>query len=673
MQEVNPNANLQVPAALAGNSPASPQTNPTQQSYTPGALPGTLSGVSPATPQNSVGPGNMPSPPTMGSVAGTVQGPQTSQTQAAPTVSYMANATAAGLPGAPQIQPPPTTAAKIGQSFQNFQGTVQGTQAPASYPAAQIQQGTQPTSGDPIFDSLTSSMAPIMNSLNQVISDINNPAITGQSLQQQYDQLSQQNNLPKLNAELMNYQNIMNGTQDDISAEITAAGGTATQSQVLAMTSARNTVILKQYNALATQYSAAQTNVQNMMQYASSDQQTALARESQTASVTEAMDSIYQNMIQMGMTMQQNNSTNYRAILTAGGPDSLAESVAGNPTQQAIAETSLGLAPGTLTNPQQVAAWQADTYKTQQIQLANYRDAVYGYNAGYGPPPASGSTGTGTSSGGGDGGNSATSPAAPAPATSYAENQLVRPSWMSPSIPIYGSASDMKAAATAGKATIDPGTNNYVVPGVGYYQQQSDGSYALKSAIPPDPTQTQSQYQQIQSQISNAQSTPASYGPNVTRKWSLSAAAAVKNYINLPIYQTLSGSSQYLAKIEAAQKDPGSVTDVDLLDSYINLSKGTGQVTEAQISGITGGSSVSDQASVLLNHVQNGGILSENQRQAITQLSQDVYQNYQALYQPVYVEAVSSMKAQGIPPQFWNVMPDLDQLSQLGQSATNTQ
>ena len=89
-----------------------------------------------------------------------------------------------------------------------------------------------------------------MNSLNQVISDINNPAITGQSLQQGYTQLAQANNLPALQSELLNYQNIMSGTEHDIRSEIQGAGGFATDSQVLGMTAARNNVILKQYNTL---------------------------------------------------------------------------------------------------------------------------------------------------------------------------------------------------------------------------------------------------------------------------------------------------------------------------------------------------------------------------------------------------------------------------------------
>ena len=155
------------------------------------------------------------------------------------------------------------------------------------------------------------------------------------------------------------------------------------------------------------------------------------------------MGSIYQSMVQMGMTMQQNNATNYRAILTAGGPQSLAESVAGDPTQQAIAESSLGLAPGTLTNTQQIDAWQADTYKTQTLQLQNYRAAVYGYNAGYAPPGGTViNNNYGTSS-------QNTNPESTN--TSYTQDQLVRPSYMSSNIPIYGSASDLQAAEKARK------------------------------------------------------------------------------------------------------------------------------------------------------------------------------------------------------------------------------
>lgn len=640
MTYTNPNEDLQVPT---GGSQGTPVTIPPAVNGYP--------------------------PPAMGSVAGSSPTPQTTQTQPAPAFSYMANATAAGLPGGPQVPPPQSTAQSIGQSYQQFHSTVQGTEAPATYPAGEIQSGTQPSTGNPIFDSLSASMAPIMNSLNQVISDINNPAITGQNLQQEYNQLSQQYQLPQMNTELLNYQNIMNGTQDDIAQELTAGGGTATQSQVLAMTSARNTVIMKQYTALSNQYQAATTNVNNMLQYASTDESNALARESEMANVTSSMDSIYQNMVSMGMTMQQNNATNYRAILTAGGPDSLAESVAGDPTQQAIAESSLGLAPGTLTNPQQIDAWQADTYKTQQLQLNSYRAAVYGYNAGYAAPggvtnnyygggaPPSGETGT-----------PGTTPDSTTPSgTSYSQDQLVRPSWLSSNIPIYGSAADLQSAASAGKATQDPGTNNYTVPGVGYYQQQSDGSYALKSAIPAPPDQQQQQYSTLKQEIATAQANSQSMSPTVMRKYSLTANAALSNFENTGTYKVVSNVEPYLSAINAAAANPGdkSVSDFELLDSFVKAAKGgTGQVTDSQVNVMLQGASLGDNYATLQQKLNTGGVLSPAQRQSLISLAKGTYDDNLNDYNKLWTAAVENMKGQGIPAQFWSNLPDFGSLFQ---------
>ncbi len=49
-----------------------------------------------------------------------------------------------------------------------------------------------------------------------------------------------------LNTQYMNIQNIMSGTEDDIRKEIQAAGGMATNSQVMALTTARNKTLLQQ-------------------------------------------------------------------------------------------------------------------------------------------------------------------------------------------------------------------------------------------------------------------------------------------------------------------------------------------------------------------------------------------------------------------------------------------
>jgi len=269
----------------------------------------------------------------------------------------------------------PQTKAALSQKYQNLHAYLKGKAAKgkaAPDQAGQAQQQIQDTtyqqsqvSSDPVFGAMASSLAPIMGALTQVLNNINNPVLTATSLQQEYNALSSQYNLPSMQADLMNMQNIMNGTEDDIRTEITKSGGFATESQVLGMSAARNKVIMKQYNALATNYAAAQQNVQNLMQYATSDQQTQLQRQQMTASITESMASIESQMMNMGMTMQQNAATNVNKIVTNVGYQGLAQQAQGNPQMLSYYEKLLILPPGSMSDPQ--ALKQLETYRQQQL------------------------------------------------------------------------------------------------------------------------------------------------------------------------------------------------------------------------------------------------------------------------------------------------------------------
>ncbi len=277
----------------------------------------------------------------------------------------------------------PKTQAALQQKYQNLYNQNNGSAPPQSAGGASsaLQPYLQPTqSSDPVFNSMLTAMQPIMDSLSQVMSNINNPALTGVSLQQEYNTLAQQNNLPQMNSQLLNMQNIMNGTTQDIRDEINSAGGTATESQVMAMSSARNTVILKQYNALSTQYQAAQTNVSNMMQYATTDQSTQLAREQATTGVLGQMSGIYSNMQNMALTMRGNAVQAAQYNISQTGYQAFAKTLAGDPSMQGNYENLLGLAPGTLSNPQALAS--LDTYKQQSLQMTNLLRDTQLYNAG---------------------------------------------------------------------------------------------------------------------------------------------------------------------------------------------------------------------------------------------------------------------------------------------------
>lgn len=544
----------------------------------------------------------------------------------------------------------PKTQEALGAKYNTFFNSVQNSAVPQSGAdaRAQIQNGITPDepTSDPVFGAMASSMAPILQSLGQVLQNINNPALTATSLQSEYNQLSQQYNLPGMQADMLNMQNIMNGTENDIRDELSSAGGGGTESQVLAMSAARNKVVLKQYNSLSTQYQAAATNVQNMMQYAGQDQATQLQRTQMTASVTESMASIESQMMQMGMTMQNNARQAVQYNVTQMGYQGLAASTQGNPQMSKYYENMLGLAPGSLSNPATVA--QMDTYKDQTLQLNSYKAAIAAFQSGYGGAPA-GSQGSPTIPSGGVGSIPADS------------STLTRPSWLNNDVPLSMSAGQMDQYMSAQKsASVDPGTNNVVAPGIGYYVHQSDGSYVLKTALP---SPIEQQYQGIKQTIANAGVFNGS--PTVTRKWTLSANSAISSFKDTGTYKVASNVAPYLAAIHAAAQNPGdkSISDFELLDSFVKAAKGgTGQVTDSQVNVMLNGASFKDKYNILEQKLSNGGVLAPDQRQALIHLADETYTRNLQDYQVGYVQAVQGMQGQGIPPQFWTNLPDFTSL-----------
>lgn len=668
-----------------------------------------------------------------------------------------------------QMQIAQETPASIANKYNQAFNSVKDKTSPSSQGEASqtIQGATGVNSGpaNPVVSSYGSSLTGIMGQFQQILSNISNPSLAATSLQTQYDQLSQQYNLPAMKTEMVNMQNIMNGTIDDVRNEVTKAGGFATESQVQGIAAARNRTMLLQYNALSNNYTAAETNVSNMMQFAASDRSAQLQAEQLQESVISSMASVQNQMTQMAMTMQNNARSAAQFNVSQMGYQALAQSIGNDPQMQSSYENLLGLAPGTLSNPQSLAAM--DTYKNQQLQLNNYKAAIAAYNAGYSSPSplgtssggSTGQYGTATStvsqmtgydpnialsqvdlstltqamiqnegsspagvsnnpgnikfaglpgqtnsgvqaSDGGTFASYATPAAGQAAITSNIQNAiktnpnqtlgafvdrytntapqnnspqgqigitpidpttLVRPSFVDNGVPLTMSAQQMEQYMSVQKsAAVDPGTNNIVAPGVGYYLHQSDGSYVLNSALPSPIDQ---QYNEIKQTIAN---TPAqSLSPTVTRKWSLTANAGISSFKNTGTYQVISNAAPYLANIRAAADNPGdkSVSDLELLDSYIRLSKGgVGQITGDQVDILLKGSSLADSASVLEQKLQQGGSLSPSQRSALIGLASNVYKENASDYEKIYVQAIQNLKSQGVPTQFWGNLPDFTSL-----------
>ena len=97
------------------------------------------------------------------------------------------------------------------------------------------------------------------------------------SLVDEYTKLSKNLGIEALNAELIDAKRIIEGTEDDIRAEVTATGGFATESQVLALANARNKSLIKNYNVLLETRDNAMTQLNTMMNLTVEDRKSAEA------------------------------------------------------------------------------------------------------------------------------------------------------------------------------------------------------------------------------------------------------------------------------------------------------------------------------------------------------------------------------------------------------------
>lgn len=155
------------------------------------------------------------------------------------------------------------------------------------------------------------------------------------------------------------------------------------------------------------------------------------------------------------------------------------------------------------------------------------------------------------------------------------------------------------------------------------------------------------------------------YSPLAASRFTNAATKIATNFIQLPQYQLTANGLPYLQRIEAAEQNPGSIADSDLLDSITKLNTAGNAISDAQVKLVTDGQSISDWANVLKNKLGNGGVLSDNQRTQIESLAKSIYANYAKGYQPVYDQVTSQLKAAGIPEPFWSI-PDLNDLAEKG-------
>lgn len=175
-----------------------------------------------------------------------------------------------------------------------------------------------------------------------------------QSLTEQYAQMEKDANLPGLKLDAMNLKNIIDGTEDDIRTEIQKAGGFATESQVQALSNARNKQNILNYNKLSDQINNVQNHLETMI---------GLSKEDKANMLEEYKTQIdYDKNIQDYTDKFTKNAADaYNKIISTPGYGykALYASTGGDPNTIKLVENSLGLAPGSLKSlaEQPTEAW----------------------------------------------------------------------------------------------------------------------------------------------------------------------------------------------------------------------------------------------------------------------------------------------------------------------------
>lgn len=449
------------------------------------------------------------------------------------------------------------------------------------------QKQNQPDPQQNFFDQ-QSSMNPIVKNMYDQINQLLSPQTTQQTFQQQYTDLVAQQGIPALQTQLMNIQNIMKGTEDDIRTEITKAGGFATESQVAALTAARNKVLQTQATSLQNQLQMKDDYVNQIMQFSEADR-------AEVDKQVEQKLGLDEKVADMEVSLNSAAKDNYDKIVANIGYSGLAKAFGGDLQGMAQAENILGLPQGALSNPAFLAATPGSTTNTQFTLTPGSKRFDANGNV-IASVPATGSSGGGGSS-------------------SYSTgSDPITDSWVSNVLNGNATMAQVPAAL------------------------RNDVSLGLIN----QPT--------------------AAYSPLAASRFTIASNRIVSNFINLPQYQLTANGLPYLQRIDAAMKNPGSISDQDLLDSLTKLNTAGNAISDAQVRIITDGKSFSDMYSTFQNKFNNGGVLSDNQRNQIQAIAKAIYANYAKGYQPVYDQAVSQLQAAGIPRAFWTI-PDLNNLS----------
>lgn len=234
---------------------------------------------------------------------------------------------------------------------------VQAGNAPV-YKPTPIQGIEAQLAQDPGYQQLLNDYSEYNNAINQT-----------KSLADTYNQIASSSGLDSINTQLLNTKKVIEGTEEDIRNEIKAVNGFASDSQVLALASARNKTLIKNYNALVDQQTNIQNKVNTMVNLASQDRTYALQVAFQKLQIDEQLLNYRQKFI-------QNAQEAYKNTISAIGYDGLYALVDGDPKSISLIEKTLGLPSGglnqaaTTANKQRLVAQEKQQLELQQTKTS---------------------------------------------------------------------------------------------------------------------------------------------------------------------------------------------------------------------------------------------------------------------------------------------------------------
>src|SRR3990167_9922133 len=168
------------------------------------------------------------------------------------------------------------------------------------------------------------------------------------SLVEEYKKLLKTSGIEAIDMKLINIQNVMDGNEDMIRTEITAANGIATEGQVLALTDARNRQLIKNYKNLTATRNSKRQYIDTVMNLSQQDR-------AEADRLFDTQMNFGFKIAEINQQMKQNAISTIDRVAQTLGWDGVWNATQGNPQMIAQIERTYGLPTGGL----RIAAQQA--------------------------------------------------------------------------------------------------------------------------------------------------------------------------------------------------------------------------------------------------------------------------------------------------------------------------